>query len=169
MKKTMILSLFLGLSTMAYCGQSSRIELTDGSVINGDVVSLDNGTYTLNAGSLGEIKVDASKIRKIELKAENNSAPAAPAAENASMPSSDEVKAKMAGYQNTIMNDPETVKTMTELAQDPQFQALLNDPQVMDAVKSGNVQALMANPKVMNLMNNSKVKEIESKVRQKNP
>ena len=173
MKKIAICFLFLlGVIGSATCGQTSKIELTDGSIINAEVVSLDNGTYTLNAGSLGEIKVEASKIKRIELKSENTASTPTiqpESAINASDPSNAEMKTEMAKYQAAVMNDPETLKIATDLAQDPQFQEIMKDPQVLEALKSGNMQALMSNPKFMNLINHPKIKEIGNKLHQNNP
>ena len=61
MKKTVILYIFFlafSLSGMhAYCGQISRIELTDGSVINGEIISFADGMYDISTDSLGEMKI----------------------------------------------------------------------------------------------------------------
>ena len=67
MRKLIFFFVFiLGLASMAYGGQKHTVELTDGSRIEGEVISLENGRYTLRTAHLGEIKVEASKVRKIE-------------------------------------------------------------------------------------------------------
>jgi hypothetical protein len=163
MKKILIFSvILLGTQIFAYAGQASRVELTDGSVINADVVSLDNGTYTLDAGSLGTIKVDASKIRKIESPGES-----AASSQNTSEGSNSDIQAEMQKYQAQVMNDPQVMGMAQELAKDPQFQEVMNDPQIMEAIKSGNIQVLMSNEKFMNLMNNSKVQDIGNSIQSK--
>jgi len=42
-----------------------QIALEDGSVVSGDVVSLENGVYTVRTGSLGTVRIPSSQIRSI--------------------------------------------------------------------------------------------------------
>jgi hypothetical protein len=64
-----------------------------------------------------------------------------------------------------MMNDKEVMSKIQSLQNDPEFMKILEDPEVMKAVTSGNVSALMANPQFLKLMNNSTVRDIEQKVR----
>ena len=131
MKRTIIFCLFfLGLNAAAYCGQASRIELTDGSVINGEIISLSDGVYTINTPSLGQIKLEGTKVSKIEIgKIENLS------------------QAQVESYGKTLMEDPKNAAIVTELAADSQFQELAKDPQIAEAAKAGDIQAIMKNEK----------------------
>ena len=62
MKKIIIFCLLsLALNAAAYCGQLSKIELTDGSIVNGEIVSYANSVYTINTTTFGEIKVGAAR------------------------------------------------------------------------------------------------------------
>jgi hypothetical protein len=150
MKKMVICCVFLfSLALTAHCGQLSRIELTDGSVIEAEVVSLDNGTYTLKSASLGEIKVDANRVRGIS---------------NAAGESGDDFKAQMEKVKAKMQDNPEVMKIVTGLVADPQFQDLLKDPNVINAAKSQDINALMKNEKITNLINHPQVKEIENKL-----
>ena len=165
MKKTFVCFVFiLGLTVTGYCGQSSRIELNDGSVIEGEVISLDNGTYTLNSGSLGKIKIEASKIKRIETKSQN------PTSVN-NLPlliNPDLVKSGVDQVQQQITNDPEIMQIVSDLANDPQFQEAMKDPELVRATKAQDIKALMANEKFMNLIKNAKIKEIENKLQSGN-
>ncbi len=60
---------FLGLLgilvTQAVAGELRVLELRDGRVITGEILSLKNGVYTLESDSLGTINIEASTIRAI--------------------------------------------------------------------------------------------------------
>ena len=59
-----------------------------------------------------------------------------------------------------ISSQPETMDAIRALQSDPQFQEVLNDPEVAAALQSGNTGALLANPKINNLMSHPAVQDI---------
>ena len=163
MKKTIIFFVLILASAVAgYCGQTSRIELTDGSTINGEVVSFLNGTYTINTANFGQITVDAAKVSKIE----SLSAIPAPAQTGLSaqqgMPSSAQINA----YKDKIMSNPEGMAAMKGLANNPQIQELAKDPQIMDAAKSGDIQKLMNSEKFQEIVNNPEIQKAVKKLKE---
>lgn len=147
--------LILALNGLTYGAQTSRLELTDGSVIKAEIVSLKDGIYTLNAGALGEIKVEASKIKKIEISNQDAN------------PDDNLIKAKTEQLKQQVANNPETAKIIAGLATDPQFQEIVKDPEIVNAAKSEDIKALMSNKKFMNLLNHPKVKEIQKELKEK--
>lgn len=153
------LSLFLGSGSL-HCAQAGKVELTDGSVINAQVVSSEDGTYTLDAGNLGILKIKASKIRRIEIEDTSGT----PAKGTLDTPGPD-IKSGIDKVKTRIMSDPEILKIVTDLASDPQIQEITKDPQIIGAVSSGNVQALMSNQKFMELTNHPQIKEINEKLK----
>jgi len=159
MKKIFLCLLLLTLSISAYCQETSQIELTDGSTIKGKIVSLTNGVYTIEAPTLGRIAVASSKIKKIETSGASPSL--APNAVTAANP---EMKAQINNYTAQIMSNPDILKITTDLANDPQFQEMMKDPQIMRAVYAGDMQTLMSNPKFMNAINNPKINQIKDKL-----
>lgn len=160
MKINFLFSLLaLGMFSIAYCGQESRIELNDGSVINAEIVSLQNSTYTLKTASLGEFHVEAGKIRRIEPQATTS----LPPTQNL-IPSNMDVNAEMAKMKTRMAADPEITSIITGLVSDPQFQEIASDPEIVNAANSGNIQALMSNQKFMSLINNQKIQQIRDKL-----
>ncbi len=158
MKKLLIaiyITTALAIPSAAICGQLSRIELTDGNIINAEVVSFNNDTYVLNSPSLGQFQINASKIRKIE--ANNPIAQGAPDASSIEL-----IKSKMDTLQTNITNDPAIMKIIAGLLTDPQFEEVLKDPEVVRAAKSKDINALVGNEKLLDLVNHPKVKEIEN-------
>lgn len=163
MKKLIICCLcFFWLSRIAHCAQMNKVELTDGSVIEAEIVSQDNGTYTLKSEGLGEVKIDASKIRRIE----SLSTEAAPGPGNPGS-NADLLKSEVDKLKPVITNNQEIMKNVAGLVRDPQFQGILKDPDIVNAVRSGNVKALMSNDKFMNLTNHPAIKEIEKEIKNK--
>jgi len=68
-----------------------------------------------------------------------------------------ELQEKMAG-------DAAIMALITSLGSDPDVQALLTDPKVIDAVRKGDLTALLNDPRILKLMNGPQVKEIERRL-----
>jgi hypothetical protein len=132
----------------AFAGGLREIELRDGSIITGDVISLSNGIYTIKSESLGTVKIEESKVNVIRQKSSSQGA-------------GDEARS----LQNKMMNDQEVMSLIQSLQNDPEFKKILEDPDVLKAVNAGDIPALMANPKFIKLLNNSTVQEIQKKVK----
>jgi hypothetical protein len=65
-----------------------------------------------------------------------------------------------------MQNDEGTMALVRALLSDPQMQALLNDPTVLRAAQSGDFDALLNNPDVMKLLANPQVQEIGKRMQQ---
>jgi hypothetical protein len=155
MMKTFAIACFLCLTLFAVnagAGELKTIELKDGSVITGELLSLSGGVYTIKSDSLGVIKLEESKVRAIR-----SQAPAGSAAPGTG--------AEVRGLQEKMMSDKEVMSMIQSLQDDAEFKKLLQDPEVMKAVQSGDVASLMANPQFMKLLNNPTVKDIQKKVK----
>ena len=132
----------------AFAGGPRELELRDGSIITGDVVSLSNGIYTIKSESLGTVKIEESKINVIRPKSSSQGA-------------GGEARA----LQDKMMNDQEIMSLIQSLQNDPEFKKILEDPDILKSVNAGDISALMANPKFTKLLNNSTVQEIQKKVK----
>jgi hypothetical protein len=147
------LGLFLG---SAQAGEVKEIVLKDGSVLTGEVVSLNNGIYTVKSDILGTIKLEESKVRAIQ----ERSASPGPALSSHSSATGGEVKS----LQEKMMSDKEVMSLIQSLQNDPEFKKLMEDPKIMQAVNAGDVATLSADPRFMKLLNNPTVHEIQKKV-----
>jgi hypothetical protein len=139
----------------ARAGELREIELKDGSSITGEVVSLNNGIYTIKSDTLGTLKVEESKVRVIRPRSLSQGPGAAQ--NNAS--------SDVQTLQHRMMSDQEIMGMIQSLQNDPEFKKLLEDPEVMKAVSACDVAALTANPKFMKLLGNPAVQEIQKKVK----
>ncbi len=145
---TAIVLTFLILVMFAAAANASEmrdIELTDGSVITGEIISLSNGTYTVRTESLGTVKIRESGIRAIR---ERGSA------------SGDQEKS----LKEKMVSDREIMGIIETLRNDPDFQAALRDPEIMKALQAGDISGLMANPKFMKLLDNKAIEQIKNKL-----
>lgn len=140
-----------------FAGEVREIELKDGSVIYGEIVSFKGGIYTLKSSTLGTVKIEESKIRVIRFKP---SVKAKGKQRNSAQTSS---KAKVQGLQQLMMGDKEIVSMILSLLNDPEVQKILGDPSIIKAVNSGDIEALISNPKFMKLLDNPAVKDISKK------
>ena len=162
MKKIIILCLvFFALNTIVYCGQLSKIELTDGSVINGEIVSYANSIYTINTPTFGEIKVGVGKISKIESAKYVSPGTSISPVLQADNPTPSQVSA----YGQTLMQNPENAAILIDLSSNPELKAMASDPEILEAAKTNDIQALMKNPKFMNIVNSSKMQEAVEKLK----
>ena len=163
MKKIIIFCLlFLALNIAAYGGGLSKIELTDGSILNGEIVSYINGVYTINTANFGTIKVNSTKISKIE--SVNNVLPNTPI--NLTPQSSNLTQSQVSTYGQTLMNNPENTAIFKELVNNPGLQKMASDPQVQAVAKTGDIQSLMDNPEFMKIVNSPEVQESVKKLKQ---
>jgi len=127
------------------------IELKDGSRIQASIILLSNGVYTIRSDALGQIKLDESQVEAIYSAGSSNK-PAAP------------TDLSLENIQSTILGDQSLMGSILNLQDDPDVRAVLNDPEVMNAVRRMDLELLRNHPKIKRLMNNSKVKEIQYKV-----
>jgi len=140
------------LMTSTYASDMRAIELTDGTVIAGEIVSLSNGVYTVKSVSLGTIQIGDSKIRAIRAKGSRNSPGAA----------GDEAKS----LQEKIMGNGEIMSIIQGLQSDQDLQEILRDPEIMKAVQAGDISALASNPKFIKLLDKKEIQQIRNKISQ---
>lgn len=139
------------LTVTSSAAEIKDIELTDGSIITGEILSLNNGVYTIRTGSLGTLKINDAKVRSIR---PQNTATSRQSGQTG------DVKI----LQDKMMSDQEIMGMIQSLKDDPQFIKILEDPEIMNAVKSGDTAALMANPKFLQLLHNPTVRDIQQKI-----
>lgn len=148
-KAALILALSLSGPALA-----EQIVLYDGSTIKGEVVSMQNGSYQVRTPSLGVINLPRSQVKSIS---SDGGLPSSPV-------SNDAQSSALQSLQATMVNDQGIMGSILELQNDPDMQAVLQDPEVMRAVQSFDLQTLANHPKIKKLMSNSTVRSIQGKV-----
>ena len=159
-KSLFIFFILIFLSSGVYAGEFSEIGLIDGSTIYGEILSFNDGSYTVKSSSLGTIKVAESDIREIRVQSANTKN-----REYAS-PGNSSISPEVQALQTFMQNNQEIMAIIFSLQNDPDFQEIINDPVILNAVNSGDITALISNPKFMSLLNNHKIQEIQKKLAQ---
>jgi hypothetical protein len=154
MRRIFILSLLMTgvLASGSAAAELKEVELIDGSVITGEVLSLSQGVYTIRTESLGTVKVGDAKVRTIR-----------PRGSPSSSRQSDQ-SSQARALEEQMLSDREVMGMIKSLKDDPQFQKILDDPDILNAVNTGDVASLMANPQFLQLLQNPTVRDIQQKV-----
>ena len=159
-KSFFLFFLLIFLSAGVYAGEFSEIGLIDGSTIYGEILSFNDGIYTVKSSSLGTIKVDESDIREIQVQSGNTKN------REYANPANSSISSEVQSLQSLMQNNQDIMAIIFSLQNDPDFQDIMSDPGILNAVNSGDIAALISNPKFMSLMNNHKVQEIQKKLAQ---
>jgi hypothetical protein len=141
-----------------FSAELNDIVLEDGSIIRAEVISFQNGKYTLRSESIGVVTIDSSQVSQIlRHKANQSQAPL--------FSSSPEMfQANVEKAQTMLMKDPEAMQVVASMASDPNFKELLDDPASVAALKSGDMAALLKNPRFLAIMQDPKMQDMAAKV-----
>jgi phosphoribosylformylglycinamidine (FGAM) synthase PurS component len=119
-----------------------KIELRDGTVLLGEVLSFDGSTYSIRTETLGTVRIERSKVRGIKMEGSGAGA-----------------QEQVREIQNRLLADPQALQAIMALQSDPDVQAVLNDPEITKAAEAGDLDTLLSNPKVIKLLQNPVVQE----------
>lgn len=147
--------------------------LHDETTVRGTIVSLKDEVYEVATRSLGVVKIPAATIARIDYAptaATTAAAAAAPGAAAATptapaptgLGDRDRLSALFSfeAILKSIMGDPQALAKVEQLANDPAFAAVLNDPEISKAIEDGNFVSLATNKKILALMKHPVVKEL---------
>jgi hypothetical protein len=81
--------------------------------------------------------------------------------EESGSPSAEGSQSQIGRIQSSMMSNPGVMSSIFELQNDPAMQAVLADPEVMQAIQSFDLEALARNPKIKALMNDPRLKRIQ--------
>ena len=135
-------------ATVVTAADPREIELTDGSIIAGEIVSMSQGVYTVTSAILGTVRIEASKIRTIRRKGSSSAA--------------GDAGGQIKSLQDQMMGSDEIMEMVSSLQNDADFQQILKNPEIMKAVQSGDIGILMANSQFMELLNKKLVQQIKN-------
>ncbi|MFQ5671809.1 MAG: hypothetical protein ACE5G9_01845 [Nitrospinales bacterium] len=142
-------------------GTPKEIELTDGSVIQAEVLSFSNGIYRLKSNTLGVFSIDEKKIRSIRFKQSGsaNSPPRGASSRNVpggnfSATGGQPVQQQVREMTDRLMQDPDALRLIQSLSNDPSVKGILKDRELMRAIDRQDLERLATDPKIQSLMRN---------------
>lgn len=136
---------------------SPTIELKDGSRIQGEIQSIENGVYTVLSPSIGIVRVAQSNIARIIYSGDSSNAAGS---SDKSSASNNTMTHDIQQMQTRLAQDPVAVQSIMSLQSDPQIQAIMNDPAIVKAIQDGDYTSLLGNPKIQALENNEHLKQL---------
>jgi hypothetical protein len=74
------------------------------------------------------------------------------------------VAPKVEELKERMLNDEGIMALIRAMQNDPEMQALLNDPAVLRAIQAMDINTLINNPTFMKMLNNPRVQEIEKRM-----
>jgi hypothetical protein len=154
----MALDLALGCGT-AHGGPLRAIELVDGSIIVGEILSADHGTYTVGTTTFGTVTLKDSDIHAITAREV-----ADPHELSGALSKRDAQTLEI--IQQRILADPQIANSLNALKDAPEMQQVLQDPDIMDAIRKGDLEYLKANPRIGELMRNPTVQDLYKNLEQ---
>jgi hypothetical protein len=130
--------------------EPSTFELTDGSVVTGELLGVDADGFRVRSATLGELTIDASRVRVMR------QGPPQPSGADAGGPADP----GLAAMQQQMAGDPQVMGLIMQLRDDPQMARALADPAFLNAVSGGNLTARQDDPRIQELMDNPIVRSI---------
>jgi hypothetical protein len=141
---------------------AATVVLKDGTIIHGEIQSLQDDVYTVESPSLGTVHVRKQQVRTIDESDASPPTSSPPSSSPADVPGlgSSSGQSALEVTRQQIIADPGLFSLVLSLQTDPDVQAILADPDIMKAITSGDYDALMHDPKIIALTQNPKVREI---------
>lgn len=141
----------------------SRIELSDGSIITGELVSVEKGQYLIRSATLGEIRVPESSVNS--LRPLSSEAAAAPRAEpqNANELQRD-YSADIAAIQQRVTSNPDLMQQIMSLQNDPDIQAAVSDPEFARLILAGDLDKVRGDARFQRLMEHPTIRAIMGQI-----
>lgn len=141
------------------------ISLTDGTLIRGRLMSIQNGDYIIQTEHLGEIRVNPENIQSISSGKfqRKEEAPArlpilggnlSPGTQILNSPDA------LQAVQQTLMSDPQILALIQDLMADPDVVKIIQDSKLMNDLSTLDPGTIQQNPDFQRLLQHPKIKEI---------
>jgi len=135
-----------------------EILLKDGSVIRAEILSFEDGVYSLRSETMGELRLQDSAIETIRLPDDGRRKMAG--AESSGGPDNQTRQKNVKNLQSSMLSSPALLSMIFALQEDPDVQDILSDEEVMGLIMTGDMDNLEDNPQFIRLMENPKIRAI---------
>jgi hypothetical protein len=157
----------LSFASITSASELREITLDDGSSIVGELISVENGRYTIKTKSLGTLTLGSRQVKSItQLRGSTGSHAATADMKGASInsTSSGSVASSVQKIQSSITSNTSLMSAIMQMQSNPEMQAVLSDPALMQAIQSFDIEAIQNHPKIIRLMQSREMQQIQSKV-----
>src|ERR1044072_8225437 len=140
--------------TPAFADDNKTFALSDGTKIVGKLISVQNGTYTIQTSQLGTIQLKDAQIKSITTGFATDSSSSAQTnnqSQNLQMDKT-QLQGQVQQLQGQLMADPQFMAEIQTLINDEEVKTILSDPEVMQAVTSYDAATIQNNPKLQRLL-----------------
>lgn len=158
----------LGILLLVFCSLSFDVLaevdliLNDGSKIRGELISVSHGMVVVKTTNMGTVKFPKSKIVKINKKkpqkSEYEKEKAALLDSKESLQPHDIAMQNQAAMQYQMMQNQAMMAQIYALQTNPEFIQLMQDPQFLKDLQSGDMEVLMKNENFVKILNNPELK-----------
>jgi hypothetical protein len=145
----------VAVSLASVAAATQQIELSDGSILFGRVVSCTERSCTIETEAEGRREIDRDRIRSFA------DAPPKKLGHAVPVPSTAGSAPDIESLQKSLASDPQVMDRILSLQEDPEIQEILNDPEIMNAVARGDLTTLMANPRFLDLLDHPTIRDIQ--------
>ena len=135
-----------------------EIVLKDGSVIRAEVLSFEDGVYSLRSETMGELRLQDSAIKSIRQpeKGGREISESGGMGNTSTGGRQEDIK----DLQSSMLSSPQLLGMIFALQEDPDIKDILRDEEVMALIMAGDKERLESNPKFIKLMENPKIRAI---------
>jgi hypothetical protein len=163
---------FVGIAPLLFAGDNGQqvITLKDSSVIRAQVTEMSGGFYFVKSPALGDMKIPTGEVVSIHNEAAATPSTGAPAT-NAANPSDpvaphptpgaaglEPLRSALSSKVQDLVSTRDGMKAIMDFSRNPDVKAVMNDPQVMQAIQAGDYNALMQSPAMKALLDNPQTK-----------
>ena len=135
--------------------ETVQIQLIDGSMISGEMISFREGVYTVRTDSIGTVEINESQVKMIRMGTQGAASLDPANTSNSSMDNT------IQALQKSIAQDPQIMELILTLQNDPAIQELLKDPTIINALSTGDINTLMASPEFLKILENPTIQHIQ--------
>ena len=168
-----LLIIGVGMGTDALAQAVKIFRLKDGTVLKGQLVAVEGNMHTIRTQSMGDVHVwDADIISMVAVEEFLGEAQLEePQPFYGAQPSfgadAQSLKGQATELAQQFMADPQLLAEVQKLAQDPEIQKLLGDPNFVQSILKFDLNEIQNNPNTQELIQNPKMQELMDKVNEK--
>ncbi len=170
-----------GISSLVRAGDNGLqvITLKDSSVIRAQVTEMSGGVYLVVSPTLGQMKIPTSEV--VSIRNEGTAVQSAPEADSPASATSEptqtstapasleSLKSALTSKVQSLVSTRDGMNAVTSFSNNPDLKAVMNDPQVMQAIQNGDTTALMKSPAMKTLLDNPQTQALIKSVLHSKP